>query len=175
MNPIVSDQAVFTLHPDVTRALLGRPRDPILRYGLQSSRTAITGFHTDRTARFTATAMLPSGLEGWLKETTAGQRGNILVHTKLVVVDFTSDAPVVISGSHNLSKAASEGHDENFLVVRGDTDVADAYGCELMRFYDHRVDGPVLHRPQPPRGGPLAVLGTLNGRLPDRPHAFPCE
>jgi phosphatidylserine/phosphatidylglycerophosphate/cardiolipin synthase-like enzyme len=81
--------------------------------------------------------MLSSGLEGFLKESTKGQRGNILIHTKLIVVDFTSDSPVVISGSHNLSKAASDGNDENYLVIRGNTDVADSYGCELMRLYDH--------------------------------------
>jgi phosphatidylserine/phosphatidylglycerophosphate/cardiolipin synthase-like enzyme len=81
--------------------------------------------------------MLSSGLEGFLKESTKGQRGNILIHTKLIVVDFTSDHPIVISGSHNFSKAASESNDENFLVLRGDTDVADCYGCELMRLYDH--------------------------------------
>ena len=45
--------------------------------------------------------------------------------------------PWVISGSHNLSKAASDGNDENFLILRGDTDAADCYGCELMRIYDH--------------------------------------
>ena len=81
--------------------------------------------------------MLSRGLEGFLKESTKGQRGNILIHTKLIVVDFTSDTPVVISGSHNLSKSASEGNDENFLMVRENTDVADCYGCELMRLYDH--------------------------------------
>ena len=43
----------------------------------------------------------------------------------------------MISGSHNLSKSASEGNDENYLILRGDTDVADRYGCELMRIYDH--------------------------------------
>jgi phosphatidylserine/phosphatidylglycerophosphate/cardiolipin synthase-like enzyme len=52
-------------------------------------------------------------------------------------VDFTSNSPTVISGSHNLSKSASEGNDENFLIVHGNTDVADCYGCELMRLYDH--------------------------------------
>ena len=36
-----------------------------------------------------------------------------------------------------LSKSASEGNDENFLIVHGNTDVADCYGCELMRLYDH--------------------------------------
>jgi len=80
--------------------------------------------------------MLSSGLEGFLKESTKGQRGNILIHTKLIVVDFTSDNSVVISGSHNLSKAASDGNDENYLIIRGNTDVAYSYGCELMRLYD---------------------------------------
>lgn len=61
----------------------------------------------------------------------------ILIHTKLIVVGFTSDDPTVIIGSHNFSKSASEGNDENFLILRGNTDVADCYGCELMRLYDH--------------------------------------
>jgi phosphatidylserine/phosphatidylglycerophosphate/cardiolipin synthase-like enzyme len=127
----------FDLYDDLEAALLGEPLDPILRYGVQNSRSKITGFHRDRTADFVATSMLSRGLEGFLKESTKGQRGNILIHTKLIVVDFTSDAPVVISGSHNLSKSASEGNDENFLMVRENTDVADCYGCELMRLYDH--------------------------------------
>lgn len=116
---------------------MGEPHDPILRLGLQNAPSEITGFHRDRTADFVATALLPKGLEGFLKESVAGQRGRILIHTKLVVVDFTSDNPTIISGSHNLSKSASEGNDENFLIVRSNMDVADWYGCELMRLYDH--------------------------------------
>jgi len=108
-----------------------------LRYGLQNTRSTITGVHGDRTADFTATAMLSDGLEGFLKESTKGQKGNILIHTKLIVVDFTSDAPIVISGSHNFSGNASRNNDENFLIIQGNTDVADCYGCELMRLYDH--------------------------------------
>jgi phosphatidylserine/phosphatidylglycerophosphate/cardiolipin synthase-like enzyme len=127
----------FDLNDDIEAALLGKAKDPILRYGVQNTRSAITGFHADRSADFSATAMLSKGLEGFQKESTRGQRGNILIHTKLVVVDFTSDNPIVISGSHNLSKSASDGNDENYLIIRGNTDVADSYGCELMRLYDH--------------------------------------
>jgi phosphatidylserine/phosphatidylglycerophosphate/cardiolipin synthase-like enzyme len=116
---------------------LGEPHDPLLRLGLQNTRSKITGFHRDRSADFVATAMLSKGLEGYLKESTKGQRGNILIHTKLIIVDFTSDEPTVISGSHNFSKSASEGNDENFLILHGARDVADCYGCELMRLYDH--------------------------------------
>ena len=127
----------FDLNARILEALKGKPHDSILRFGLQNSTDTITGIHRDRTADFVATAMLNEGLEGFLKESAAGQKGNILIHTKLVVVDFTSDAPTVISGSHNLSAAASGGNDENFLIIRGAVDVADCYGVELMRLYDH--------------------------------------
>ena len=44
---------------------------------------------------------------------------------------------MLISGSHNLSKSASDGNDENYLMIRRDLDVADVYLCEIMRIYDH--------------------------------------
>lgn len=127
----------FALPDEVLNALLGQPHDDILRYGLQNTVSSITGFHADRTAQFAATALLNTGLEGWLKENMKGQKGNVLVHTKAIVVDFTTDTPTIISGSHNLSAAASNGNDENYLIIRGDTDLADRYGLELLRFYEH--------------------------------------
>ena len=127
----------FALPDEVLNALLGLPHDDILRYGLQNTVSSITGFHADRTAQFAATALLNTGLEGWLKENMKGQKGNLLVHTKAIVVDFTTDTPTIISGSHNLSAAASNGNDENYLINRGDTDLADRYGLELLRFYEH--------------------------------------
>ncbi|MGX1186603.1 phosphatidylserine/phosphatidylglycerophosphate/cardiolipin synthase-like enzyme [Pseudomonas sp. F-14 TE3623] len=127
----------FALPEEVLNALLGQPHDDILRYGLQNTVSRITGFHADRTAQFAATALLNTGLEGWLKENMKGQKGNLLVHTKAIVVDFTTDTPTIISGSHNLSAAASNGNDENYLIIRGDTDLADRYGLELLRFYEH--------------------------------------
>ena len=131
----------FQLPAKITTALLGAAHDPVLRFGVQNTASAITGVHADRTALFTAAALLPSGLEGWqkswLKESKAGQLGNILIHTKIVVVNFTSDDPIIISGSHNLSVPASNGNDENYLIFHGNTDVADCYGVEVMRIYDH--------------------------------------
>ncbi len=127
----------FRLYEPLLDALFGAPNDGILRYGLQNTRSRISGVHTDRTASFTAAAFLSRGLEGFLRESTVGQRGNILVHTKVVIIDFTSDHPTVISGSHNLSEPASSGNDENMLMIREDTDTADIFGCELMRLYEH--------------------------------------
>lgn len=127
----------FALPDAILNALLGQPHDDILRYGLQNTVSRITGFHADRTAEFAATALLNTGLEGWLRENMKGQKGNLLLHTKAVVIDFTSDSPTIISGSHNLSTSASNGNDENYLIIRGDTDLADRYGLELLRFYEH--------------------------------------
>ncbi|QXI08721.1 phospholipase [Pseudomonas tensinigenes] len=127
----------FSLPDAILNALLGQPHDDILRYGLQNTASRITGFHADRSAEFAATALLNTGLEGWLRENMKGQKGNLLVHTKAVVTDFTTDTPTIISGSHNLSVSASNGNDENYLIIRGDTDLADRYGLELLRFYEH--------------------------------------
>ncbi len=127
----------FALPKIILEALLGQANDPVMRFGLQNSKSSITGFHADRTARFVTPALLNKGLEGWVKEGLRGQKGNLLVHLKAIVVNFTSDDPIIISGSHNLSAAASGGNDENYLIMRGDTDLADRYGLEILRFYEH--------------------------------------
>ena len=129
----------FVLPKIIIDALIGQPNDPVLRLGVQNKNdNQIAGFHRDRTAQFAATALLDHGLEGWmLPETKTGGYGNILIHTKVVVVNFTGDAPVIISGSHNLSVPASGKNDENYLVIQGNTDLADCYGVEVMRIYDH--------------------------------------
>lgn len=127
----------FRLPADILDALLGAEHDDVLRYGIQNTASRITGFHADRTAEFTTPAMLSKGLEGWIKEGLKGQRGNLLIHLKTIVANFTTDSPVIISGSHNLSVPASNGNDENFLIIRGNTDLADRYGLELLRLYEH--------------------------------------
>ncbi|MGK2925137.1 MAG: phospholipase D-like domain-containing protein [Lysobacterales bacterium] len=128
----------FKLRDEVEDALLGGANDQILRMGVQNTSSAkITGIHRDRTAQFTAASLLPGGLEGWLKETSAKQKGSIRVHTKAIAIDVTSDIPLIISGSHNLSTNASDKNDENYMIVRRDQDIADVYLCEIMRIYDH--------------------------------------
>ena len=127
----------FELPDDILDALLGGENDPVLRFGIQNTKSRITGFHADRTAEFTAPALLNKGLEGWVKEGLRGQKGNLLVHTKAIVANFTTDNPTIISGSHNLSGSASSGNDENYLIIRGDVDLADRYGLEILLFYEH--------------------------------------
>ena len=129
----------FGLDQKIINALLGQPHDSILRYGVQDKPTNnVTGVHADRTADFEAAATLPVGLDGWLNEQrTPGAKGGILIHDKIIVIDFTSDAPIAINGSHNFSRNASERNDENYLIVHNNTAVADSLGVEVLRLYDH--------------------------------------
>lgn len=128
---------VFSMDKSVRKAILGKPNDPILRYGISNAPGNIKGYDADKSRAFSTPALLPKGLEGWLDEDFRKQKGNIHIHAKVIVVDFTTDSPTVISGSHNFSEPASNGNDENYLIIRGNRDVADYYGCELLRIYDH--------------------------------------
>jgi phosphatidylserine/phosphatidylglycerophosphate/cardiolipin synthase-like enzyme len=129
----------FGLDKEIITALVGQPNDSILRYGIQDKPTNnVTGMHADKTGDFQAASALPAGLDGWLDEHRApGAKGSILIHDKIIVIDFTSDSPVVINGSHNYSNAASASNDENYLIVHNDTGMADCLGVEIMRLYDH--------------------------------------
>jgi phosphatidylserine/phosphatidylglycerophosphate/cardiolipin synthase-like enzyme len=65
-----------------------------------------------------------------------GKIGFAIVHSKLIVVDpFTR--PVVITGSHNFSAAASGKNDENFVIVRGNTELATEYAAHILSVYHH--------------------------------------
>jgi phosphatidylserine/phosphatidylglycerophosphate/cardiolipin synthase-like enzyme len=59
------------------------------------------------------------------------------VHTKYMLVDPLSENPVVVTGSANFSAASTQRNDENMLVIRGDTRIADIYFSEFMRLHSH--------------------------------------
>lgn len=62
---------------------------------------------------------------------------NDYIHNKFMLVDPLSEDPVVITGSANFSRPSQRTNDENMLVIRGDTRVADIYFGEFMRIFDH--------------------------------------
>ncbi|HET6171110.1 MAG TPA: phospholipase D-like domain-containing protein [Gaiellales bacterium] len=86
---------------------------------------------------------------GWAAEVTRQQFkqgiGFAIIHSKVLVVDPFGDDPVVVTGSHNFSPSASTGNDENFMVVRGDRALAEAYAVNVesaWRHYAARVGNP---------------------------------
>ena len=86
---------------------------------------------------------------GWAVETTRkqflGDIGHAIIHSKVLVVDPFSDDPTVVTGSHNFSISASQDNDENFIVVRGDRALAEAYAVNIesaWRHYAGRIGNP---------------------------------
>jgi phosphatidylserine/phosphatidylglycerophosphate/cardiolipin synthase-like enzyme len=59
------------------------------------------------------------------------------VHTKFLLIDPLSDDPLVCSGSANFSSGSLLQNDENMLLVRGETRVADIYMTEFERIFQH--------------------------------------
>jgi phosphatidylserine/phosphatidylglycerophosphate/cardiolipin synthase-like enzyme len=59
------------------------------------------------------------------------------IHTKYLLVDPLTDDPIVVSGSANFSTGSVASNDENMVVLRGDTRVADIYLTEFMRLFTH--------------------------------------
>jgi phosphatidylserine/phosphatidylglycerophosphate/cardiolipin synthase-like enzyme len=65
------------------------------------------------------------------------QVGHAIIHSKVVVVDPFSDNATVITGSHNFSSSASAKNDENFIIIKGDKALAEAYAVNIEGAYQH--------------------------------------
>ena len=91
------------------------------------------------------TVLQPQGVDvalgPWIAEVTRrdflSQIGHAIVHSKVLVIDPLSKAPVVVTGSHNFSAPASENNDENLVIVRGHKKLAIAYAAYVMSVYQH--------------------------------------
>lgn len=87
----------------------------------------------------------PEGMEkdisSWIKEVVRKEFipkiGWAITHSKMIVIDPLRDDCIVITGSHNFSKSASESNDENFIVVKGDKSLAEAYSVACFATYAH--------------------------------------
>jgi phosphatidylserine/phosphatidylglycerophosphate/cardiolipin synthase-like enzyme len=86
-----------------------------------------------------------------------GVVGFAIVHSKLIVVDpFTR--PVVVTGSHNFSGSASSKNDENFVIVRKNTDLAVEYAAHILAVYQHYRWLSFVHDQQKKGKNPKAFL-----------------
>ena len=80
-----------------------------------------------------------NGFDQWLGEIDhiANNVNVQWVHLKFMLVDPLSDHPIVVTGSANFSEPSTRTNDENMLVIKDDTRVADIYLGEYMRLYSH--------------------------------------
>jgi phosphatidylserine/phosphatidylglycerophosphate/cardiolipin synthase-like enzyme len=74
----------------------------------------------------------------WLVEQLSGLNVHVrYLHTKYMLVDPLGASPLVVSGSANFSESSTTDNDENMLIIRGNSRVADIYLGEFMRLYRH--------------------------------------
>jgi phosphatidylserine/phosphatidylglycerophosphate/cardiolipin synthase-like enzyme len=105
----------------------------------------------------------------WAAETTHDQFkqgiGWAIIHSKVLVVDPFSDDPTVVAGSHNFSISASEHNDENFVVVRGDPVLAEAYAVNVDSAWRHYASR--IASPHPDLAGHAYLDALLDDRKAD--------
>ena len=73
-----------------------------------------------------------------LPEQLSGLNDHVsFIHTKYLLVDAFSDDPIVVCGSANFSTASNTNNDENMMIVRGDTRLADQFAVNFLRMFRH--------------------------------------
>ncbi len=79
-------------------------------------------------------------IDGWVKERLTGLNSHVrYVHNKFMLIDPLTDDPIVVGGSGNFSDASIRRNDENMVITRGNTRVADIYLGEFMRLFSHHA------------------------------------
>ena len=80
-----------------------------------------------------------NNFDQWLQELDRIEsKAHVLwIHLKFMLVDPLSAKPIVVTGSANFSEASTNKNDENMLVIKDNTRVADIYLGEYMRLYSH--------------------------------------
>ena len=111
---------------------------------LAFSNGAIIGKTFIKYQRFGTAKVAPipnTDLDKWFLDeelTRPDYKGHVFfVHAKVLVIDPLSDDPLICSGSANFSGASLTSNDENMLLIRGDTRIADIYMTEIDRIFRH--------------------------------------
>ena len=124
---------------DGFKEILSKPRD-YLRYLLLESKDAkidkLAAVKYNNVA--VGNILEENEFNNWMKEHLTGLNRHVkYIHTKYMLINPLSDDPIVITGSANFSDASTRRNDENMLIIRGDTRVADIYLGEFMRLFNH--------------------------------------
>jgi phosphatidylserine/phosphatidylglycerophosphate/cardiolipin synthase-like enzyme len=96
-------------------------------------------------------APIPQGhLDEWFIEEELARptnKGHVsFLHSKILLIDPLSDDPLICTGSANFSSNSLTSNDENMLLIRGETRVADIYLTELDRVFKHFYDRDAINR-----------------------------
>lgn len=125
---------------DMFQEILAKPRDYLRYLLLESKDKKIDKLATVKYNNVAVGSVLEKNeFNDWMKkEQLTGLNDHVkFIHTKYMLINPLSDDPIVISGSANFSDASTRRNDENMLIIRGDTRVADIYLGEFMRLFNH--------------------------------------
>ncbi len=127
----------FGVHPKIADAI--RPESNVLRYLVLEAEDTGVRFDQDTDVKVAVGSFLKTDiLDRWTVERLSGLNNKVLYsHTKFMLIDPLGDDPLVVSGSGNFSDKSVSDNDENMLLIRGDTRVADAYLGEFMAIFNH--------------------------------------
>ncbi|MGC4102878.1 phospholipase D-like domain-containing protein [Ferruginibacter sp.] len=64
-------------------------------------------------------------------------RPTVTIHSKAIVIDPFGKNPVVITGSNNMGKKASESNDDNLNIITGNSALAQSYAVHMLSVYHH--------------------------------------
>lgn len=97
-------------------------------------------FHRGTRAKANYEIVLPEAIDEatafWRDEVKKLPRTFAMVHSKVIVVDPFSPSCAVMTGSHNLGPKASGTNDENLLILKGNSELAQAYAVNIMSIYN---------------------------------------
>jgi phosphatidylserine/phosphatidylglycerophosphate/cardiolipin synthase-like enzyme len=62
---------------------------------------------------------------------------NVMIHSKVVVIDPFGENPVVMTGSHNMGPKASKENDDNLAIIANAPDLAAEYAVNILGVYGH--------------------------------------
>jgi phosphatidylserine/phosphatidylglycerophosphate/cardiolipin synthase-like enzyme len=124
---------------DRFRKVLSKPKNYLRYVMLESEDRHMDEVLGDGNNRVAVGNILPENqFERWLDEQLTGMNQHVkYIHTKYLLLDPLGEDPIVITGSANFSDASTRRNDENMLVIRGNTHVADIYLGEFMRLFNH--------------------------------------
>ncbi len=127
---------------EIRQARKDNPADLMFSYGaVLGKMQQVTGKDADGNATKKWAPIPNFELEKWFLgeelERKTGQGFVFFIHTKFLLIDPLSDDPLVCTGSANFSKDSLTSNDENMLLIRGDTRVADIYLTEFDRVFRH--------------------------------------
>ena len=156
----------FGIAQEIQDAAAGTPDGPLRFFLLETRGKATVRLDASRNVYQAWGSELDHPLGQWVAETTTRELGLnrhvAFIHDKFLLCDPLGPDPVVVTGSANFSRASTLENDENMIIIRGDTRVADIYFTEFNRLFFHYYFRSVVQQVSARAGAPESDAHALD-------------